>query len=689
MAFLHQGAHVQLFLMAVKVVTILLSTERGPSRRAMAGLQTWASVASHVLLNAVLEAQATFCPGFHIDADLRIELAVVAATEVAALLLLLLLLTPKAAPTRAGGGKAASDGQTTPPVAAPTNAAQFGADARAPVNNAARDPSGTPTAATDSCADADTTMAREVVPLVAPTTTAPDGAGLQYTSVLMSREVPFTAKFPSLHLADHPRLATPEGLAAVRARAERKLSARISLLLGTPVSLQFVTLTVGAGCIVVHGKMVVDGCEGSEAEAEMIRAVMASELLEELAPEGEHVLDGDTAVLQLGGGAAPMELAFIAAGGRFMQGPARSAEPVVPPPGVPLLSTTGPLLALPSGGSGLVHLQFGIALLARALGNDPELVLVDGDALLAVHSVAVLPASAVPVVAELLRARIPAASLHAVAHDLGVLLCGPSVRSAGDAAVSRRIVLALMAAESASRPALPALRALLDGCLLELDAGDTEVKASPSSSSPVVTTADAAADCPPYNRPPPLWCRVVFIVCAVKLAGFLLEGERVAALSMALLCVPYGLEILAGKTRVFSRLPRVLRGLDACAAGRIYRVLVHLGAVVSGINPIPRAPDHLKHGGDIATLLAWSWFERPRSPALGAAFALLVKLPSSYLFYWHELSCCGQATSAGQALAGICLRGALLIAVHVAVWWATSNPPAGSRAGRASKLKVA
>ncbi|KAG1669079.1 hypothetical protein FOA52_003997 [Chlamydomonas sp. UWO 241] len=88
--------------------------------------------------------------------------------------------------------------------------------------------------------------------------------------------------------------------------------------------------------------------------------------------------------------------------------------------------------------------------------------------------------------------------------------------------------------------------------------------------------ADAAADCPPYNRPPPLWCRAGFIIATVKVAGFLIEGEGVAALIMAVIGMPYGLEILADNTRVFSRLPRVLRGLDACAAGRIYRALLYI-----------------------------------------------------------------------------------------------------------------
>ncbi|KAG1654904.1 hypothetical protein FOA52_003146 [Chlamydomonas sp. UWO 241] len=742
MALLHHVAQVQLILAAYKIVTILLSTERGPSRRAISGLQIWASIASHVLLHAVLEGQTAFCPGFHIDAALRTELAIVAAIEVSALLLL--LLTPRAAPTGARGGKAASDTQATPPVAAPTNAAQSGADAHAyaPANDAANDPPGTPAAATDSRVDTEPTMA--AVP-VAPSSATPGGAALQYTSVLTSHSVPFTAKFPSLHLADHPHLATPAGLAALRERVERKVSERASVLAGAPVSLRFVTLFVGAGCVVVHGRVIVDGGAFDEADAKMIRAALASELLMELMPKGARVLDGDTAALQLGGSAAPAELAFIAAGGRFLEAPPRSVP--TPPSGVPLLSATCPLLALPAGGSGHVHLQFATALLARALGDDPELVvswapsgasapytplarvgvaalqaaarargnppglididvdlgprpshglfiaqLVDGDALLALHSVALLPAHAKVVVAELLRARLPADALNAVAHDLGVLLCGPCVRSTGDAAVSRRVVLALMAAESASRPALPALRALLDVLLCELDAGEAVLEASPSSSrSPATTAADAAAaaDCPPYNRLPPLWCRAAFVIFAVKVAGFLIEGEGVAALGTALVGVPYGLNILADNTRVFSRRPRVLRSLDVCAIGRIYRVLLYIAAAASGINLIPRAPHHLKHGGDIALLLAWSWFERPRSSALGAVFALLVEVPSICLTCWHALACCGQATSAGQALAQVCLRMTLLIAVHVAVWWATSTPPAGTRASRATKLKVA
>ncbi|KAG1678182.1 hypothetical protein FOA52_016119 [Chlamydomonas sp. UWO 241] len=714
---------------AYKVATVVLCTKRGPSRHAMSGCQAWANIASNLLLHGMLATQAAF--GIHIDAALRTKLAIVAAIECAALLLMI-LLTPKATPTGAMAGKAASasDEQPASPVA-PT-------DAQAAY--AAHEPYFGTSAAAEPRTSTDAAIAHIAAVPVAPTAATSDGA-LQYTSILMSHSVPFTTKFPSLHLADHPHLATPAGLAALRARVERKVSERASVLAGAPMSLRFVTLHVGAGCVVVHGKMIVDGPGGGKAETEMLRAVMASELLEELMPEGAHVLNGAPAVLQLGGGAAPMEMAFVAAGGRFVEAPPRSAP--TPTPGVPLLSATCPLLAVPAGGSGCVHLQFATALLARALGNNPELVvtwvpssasaphtslvrervaalqaaarargnppglididvdlgprpshgmfiaqLVDGDALLAAHSVALLPSSAAVVVAELLRARLPSDAPHAVAHDLGVLLCGPRVRAAGDAVVQRRVVLALMAAEGASRPGLPALRALLDGLLRTLDAAGAELEAAPSSSSPAAADAVAAAGdtCPPYNRPPSLWCRVYFIICAVKVAGFVMEGEADAAINMTGLSVPYGLYILADNTRVFARLPRALRGLDACAVGRVYRVLLFIVTRLGGVNPIPRAPDHLKHAGDIGMLLAWSWFERPRSSALGAALALFAELPAMRWFLWHALACCGQATSAVEALTEISLRAAFLIAIHVVVWRASSTPAAGTRA---AKLKVA
>ncbi|KAG1669081.1 hypothetical protein FOA52_004000 [Chlamydomonas sp. UWO 241] len=47
---------------------------------------------------------------------------------------------------------------------------------------------------------------------------------------------------------------------------------------------------------------------------------------------------------------------------------------------------------------------------------------------------------------------------------------------------------------------------------------------------PVITAADAdaAAEWPPYNRPPPLWCRAGFIIATVKVAGFIIEDVMTA-----------------------------------------------------------------------------------------------------------------------------------------------------------------
>ncbi|KAG1665621.1 hypothetical protein FOA52_011452 [Chlamydomonas sp. UWO 241] len=511
--------------------------------------------------------------------DSPLAVAAASAASVAAPLLLL-PLTPRAGPAARRKGEC----QPIARGAWPTDA-QAGADTDTRASASANELAGAG-ASTGARSRADTTVVRSAVPVAPGAPTASDGARLQYTYILLSRSLPFAAKFPSLHLADHPHLTMPKGLAALRERLERSISARV----GAPV--WFVILDVGAGCVVAHGQVSVDSSEGSETEAEMLRATIASELMEELVPEGTRLLDGDAAMLQLGGGggAAPMELAFISAGGRFVEAPPRSAPRPVPPPGVPLLSATCPLLALPPGGSDRVHLQFGTALLARALGHDPELVVswvpwgaptastplvrervaalqaaarargnpsglididvdlgprpshgmfiaqvVDGDALLATHTVALLPASAAAAVAELLRACLPSDTLHAVAHDLGVLLCGPRVRAAGDAAMLRRVVLALMAAESAGRPGLPALRALLDGLLRTLDASGAEEMASPSSSSPGDAAADAARPrMPRANRPPLLWCWACVVICSVKTAQSLIEGSGAATRSRVL-----------------------------------------------------------------------------------------------------------------------------------------------------------
>jgi hypothetical protein len=186
---------------------------------------------------------------------------------------------------------------------------------------------------------------------------------------------------------------------------------------------------------------------------------------------------------------------------------------------------------------------------------------------------------------------------------------------------------------------------------------------------------------------PLLWSFVRLIIFGVKVAQFINEGHGAAALAGALYGLPYVLHILAASIRLSVRLPRALRGVDACAAVRIYKLAVLLAMLASGINPVPRAPEHLNYGMLVPVLCAW--FERPRSPALGVALSLL-EIPVVSLIRWHALACCGQATSAGQALAEVSLRAAVLTTVHVAVWWwaPTTLPTTGTRAGRATRIKL-
>ncbi|KAG1673305.1 hypothetical protein FOA52_002585 [Chlamydomonas sp. UWO 241] len=290
-----------------KITTILLCTESGPSRRAVSCYQACASVASHLLLNGMLGTHAAF--GFPIDATLQTEMAMVAATECSSLLLL--LLTPKAVPTRARGKSSTTAGdQPTSSASAPTDT-QANAGLHAPAN--------------DTMA-----MARAAVP-VAPTTC--DGAQQpKYHSRTLNRSVAFTVKFPE----------------------------QASLQRGAPVSLRVMQLSVGAGCVVVHGRVFGNGTgvrASSDEVAAMLRAMCVSDVLMRLLQEGARLLDEDTAVLQLGDGAPLMELAFNAADGRFLEAPRSDQPPPVPLPGVPLLSATWPLLALPASGSGRVHLQ--------------------------------------------------------------------------------------------------------------------------------------------------------------------------------------------------------------------------------------------------------------------------------------------------------------------------------------------
>jgi hypothetical protein len=231
---------------------------------------------------------------------------------------------------------------------------------------------------------------------------------------------------------------------------------------------------------------------------------------------------------------------------------------------------------------------------------------------------------------------------------------------------------------------------LPDGLLRDLDAGDAELEASPSSSSPGDTATDADADRPPR---PVLWSWICLILFVVKVAQCIRKGYGLAApLRASFVGLPYALHILEASTRLSALLPRALRGVDSCAAQRIYVVLVYLATLATGINPFPGVLERRasKHAGDITILLGVALFQRPRSPALGAALSCCEVVAAS-LLRWHALACCGQATSAGQALVEVGQCAAVLTATHVAMWWyAPSTLPTETRAGRATKkLKAA
>ncbi|KAG1665538.1 hypothetical protein FOA52_000684 [Chlamydomonas sp. UWO 241] len=345
------------FVTAYQIVTIVCCTPRGPSRCALAWCQVWANLVHFLIFLAILITQAAF--GTPFDAAAQTDLATAAAANVSATLLLL-LLTPTAdadAPTRAASKAAEST---------PTDA-QDGADACAPA------PSNDSANSADSAgtsASAHVSLNAMVARAAVAWPWAAKAPQREYRSSLRSRSTTFTAKFPSLHLVQSPLMATPEWRDMLRARLERLLSAAASRKRGSCVSLRFVTLDVGAGCVVAHGRLVEGGTWGySGAEvAEMLQAVDASELLMRLMPPGARLLDGDTAVLQLGDDAPLMELEYSEAGERFVR--SAFAPLLAHRAGETLLATTWPLLALPCGGSGRVHLQFGTAL----LGHDPEFV---------------------------------------------------------------------------------------------------------------------------------------------------------------------------------------------------------------------------------------------------------------------------------------------------------------------------
>ncbi|KAG1668079.1 hypothetical protein FOA52_010489 [Chlamydomonas sp. UWO 241] len=225
-----------------------------------------------------------------------------------------------------------------------------------------------------------------------PTQDAVGGGGLPiYRSVVAgivnASAVTFVTKFPSLHLAQHPQLSTPLGVAALQGRLECRASEVLSCMRGERVETCLAQLSIAAGCIVIAGRWIVQGA-GSMSEQEM-RALVEDVLLEEMlqevdpAPEGMRtpccILDSSSDMWGLdlddADESQPAPMLHVETGAHTgPQAHTHGAPPSMA--GVPLLAVTMPLQALPlhDGGHSCVLMQFATPLLARALGRDPELV---------------------------------------------------------------------------------------------------------------------------------------------------------------------------------------------------------------------------------------------------------------------------------------------------------------------------
>ncbi|KAG1657006.1 hypothetical protein FOA52_012007 [Chlamydomonas sp. UWO 241] len=197
-------------------------------------------------------------------------------------------------------------------------------------------------------------------------------------------KVQLLTKFPTLHLSQHSQLSTPEGLAALQARLERRASEVLSRLRGQPMEVRLAQFYVAAGCVVVGGIWHVSGAGGvSEQEMRvLVEEVLLGEMLQEVdpAPKGMRttgcILDSTSDMWQLGSddddeSAPEQPTLHVETGG--------ACTPVAPPAmeGVQLLVATTPLQALPphDNGRSRVSMQFATPLLARALGRDPELII--------------------------------------------------------------------------------------------------------------------------------------------------------------------------------------------------------------------------------------------------------------------------------------------------------------------------
>ncbi|KAG1667643.1 hypothetical protein FOA52_004670 [Chlamydomonas sp. UWO 241] len=216
------------------------------------------------------------------------------------------------------------------------------------------------------------------------------GGGMPiYRSVVAGNAstVEFVTKFPSLHLLQHPQLSTPQGVAALQERLERRASEVLSRMRGERVEVRLEHLYLAAGCVVVAGRWHLQGVGGATEEEQraLVEEVLLEEMLQEVdpAPEGvrtpcsildNDVLNSTSAMWQLADDdddAQPEQATLHVETGQRTPVALPSME------GVPLLAVTTPLQALPlhNGGHSCVRMQFATPLLARALGRDPELVI--------------------------------------------------------------------------------------------------------------------------------------------------------------------------------------------------------------------------------------------------------------------------------------------------------------------------
>ncbi|KAG1667531.1 hypothetical protein FOA52_013721 [Chlamydomonas sp. UWO 241] len=245
-----------------------------------------------------------------------------------------------------------------------------------------------------------------------------DRTPLRYTSFLVAADKPGTqvfdsvTKFRNLHLSEHPHLALPQGVGALRARLKRKAAEGGARMLGMAVAVRLVRLDVAAGCVVVAARWEVHSAEG--ASDDDMRALVDDFFTEEMMQDVDQVTEGQrTPVSVLDEGAfdsssvvwqplgqpgnddsdasveaLPTRLGVETGPSRAQTTPVETGDaaelgrplvhPASPPAAladVPLLAATTLLLALPQSGRNRVRSQFATPLLAHALGHDPELVI--------------------------------------------------------------------------------------------------------------------------------------------------------------------------------------------------------------------------------------------------------------------------------------------------------------------------